>query len=360
MLIGDVDTGADFAHPDLQGKLVAGARFTDGTGSPSGGGEQDDVGHGTMTTGIMVADTNNGIGIAAVAPGARALIVKVLDSSGRGYSNDVAAGIDWAAAHGARVINLSLGPEIPLVNVAGLGDPIQTAIENAYRKGVAVALAAGNNGLPVSQYLQSAALIVGAVGPDGSVAGYSNGADIYAPGGTGSGDAHTQVISTHVDPATGAHDYKYDSGTSFATPQVAGVLAQLMARGYSNSAAYSRIRATAVTRAGVPELDAARALGASGTCNAAPPVHPAGHASGGAPAVPSSVPHPSGVPRASTSASTSQSASATASGAAASGTLASPGNSPPPVLPISATIAGIAALAGGAAAIRGRRVVRQR
>jgi subtilisin family serine protease len=59
---------------------------------------QDDFGHGTMTTGIMVADTNNGIGIAAVAPAARALIVKVLDSSGSGYGSDVAAGIEYAVS----------------------------------------------------------------------------------------------------------------------------------------------------------------------------------------------------------------------------------------------------------------------
>src|SRR5579864_5041901 len=115
IVVADVDTGADFGHPDLAGKLIGGARFTSGNGNaaqPDGTGPaavQDDYGHGTMTTGIIVADTNSGTGVAAVAPDARALVVKVLDSTGRGNDNDVAAGIEWASEHGAKVINLSLG-----------------------------------------------------------------------------------------------------------------------------------------------------------------------------------------------------------------------------------------------------------
>ncbi|MDQ6748774.1 MAG: S8 family serine peptidase, partial [Candidatus Dormibacteraeota bacterium] len=124
VLVADVDTGADFGHADLAGKLVAGARFTSGRGDesqPDGVGQaavQDDHGHGTMTTGIMVADTNNGVGIAGVAPSARALIVKVLvpdnKGSASGYGNDVAAGIAYAADYpGVRVINLSIGSDVP-------------------------------------------------------------------------------------------------------------------------------------------------------------------------------------------------------------------------------------------------------
>ncbi|MBV8196184.1 MAG: S8 family serine peptidase, partial [Candidatus Dormibacteraeota bacterium] len=116
IVIADIDTGADFNHPDLSGKLIGGARFTDGTGNQSAGGVQDDNGHGTMTTGIMVADTNNNTGIAAVAPDARALVVKVLNSGGGGYDNDVSAGIEWAWQNGANVINLSLGPDIPFTS----------------------------------------------------------------------------------------------------------------------------------------------------------------------------------------------------------------------------------------------------
>src|SRR5579872_1507495 len=68
--VADIDTGADFQQQDLAGRLIAGAAFLDGTGQQSGTDVSDGFGHGTMTTGIMVAATNNGAGIASVAPGA--------------------------------------------------------------------------------------------------------------------------------------------------------------------------------------------------------------------------------------------------------------------------------------------------
>src|ERR1700730_4836635 len=100
VLVADVDTGADFGHPALAGKLTPGAAFLSGNGSQSGTAVQDGYGHGTMTTGIITADTNNGVGIAAVAPNSHALIVKVLDDSGQGYASDVAAGVRYAADQG--------------------------------------------------------------------------------------------------------------------------------------------------------------------------------------------------------------------------------------------------------------------
>jgi subtilisin family serine protease len=111
VLIADIDTGADFSHPDLAGKLVVGGRFTKCDGKLQASDQpsvQDDVGHGSMTTGLMVANTNNGVGIAAVAPDAKALIIKVVDKSGAGCDPDVAAAIHYAVTRGARVINLSL------------------------------------------------------------------------------------------------------------------------------------------------------------------------------------------------------------------------------------------------------------
>src|SRR5207249_216773 len=105
--IAIVDTGVDLNHPDLGSKIVAGADLVSGeTCTP---GDQDLNGHGTHVAGIAAALTNNGIGVAGTAPDAKIMPVRVLDSTGSGSTDDVAAGIRWAADHGAQVINLSLG-----------------------------------------------------------------------------------------------------------------------------------------------------------------------------------------------------------------------------------------------------------
>jgi subtilisin family serine protease len=274
VLIADIDTGADFAHPDLAGKLVVGARFTRCDGTLEAGDQpsvQDDVGHGTMTTGLMVADTDNHVGIAAVAPDARALVIKVIDRSGRGCDPDVAAAIRYAVTRGARVINLSLGSDVPLLPTL-TGSAIPDAVRSAAQGGVAVALAAGNTSLPISDYdsLADVALVVGALGPDGSVAPYSTGGggvNVYAPGGD-SGQAtvgpHSrgQVLST----ALASHGYTAEQGTSFAAPHVAGVLALLLACGLDAAQARQRILATAPQMNGVPKLDAAAAVRGAGHC----------------------------------------------------------------------------------------------
>src|SRR6185295_12518424 len=154
-----VDSGATADHPDLRGRLVAGHDFVDGDATP-----QDGDGHGTHVTGIIGAATGNGVGIASVAPEARLMPVRVLGDDGSGTVDAIAAGIDFARTHGADVINLSLGSEVPIVG-AVCGDAIDTAIRNALAAGIVVVAAAGNSGLPVCE--QPAAsdglLCVGAV-----------------------------------------------------------------------------------------------------------------------------------------------------------------------------------------------------
>lgn len=270
-----VDTGADFSHPDLAGKLVAGASFLNGGGDPShpgGTGQQavqDDNGHGTMVSGLIGAVTDNGTGIAAVAPNAKVLVVKVLGKDGSGKSNDVGAGVRWAVDNGARVVNLSLGSEIPVTG--GLDGSIPAAIDYAAAHGVAVAIAAGNSSLPFTdletQRIESEALVVGALRRDGGLAYYSTsgrGVNIYAPGGdsTQGQDAHGLVVSTGLGGG-----YAVGQGTSFATPHVAGALALLLAAGMSADQARQRLLDTAAVRAGLPELEVARALNASGSCS---------------------------------------------------------------------------------------------
>jgi subtilisin family serine protease len=270
VLVADIDSGADFAHPDLAGKLVAGAAFLNGSGQPSGTGVAavtDDNGHGTMTTGLIVANTNNHVGIAAVAPDAKALIMKVLDAQGNGNDTDVAAAVQWAVDHGAKVINLSIGADVPLT---GDMSNMTSAVDYAYRHGAIVALAAGNNSLPLTDYqfsqIAEEALVVGALGPTGSVAYYSTsgvGVNVYAPGGddTYGTNAKGLILSTHTKEG-----YAVAEGTSFAAPHAAGVLALLVGRGMTGPQARQRVLDTVDNSSGEPKLDAARALGASGGC----------------------------------------------------------------------------------------------
>ncbi|HEX3607281.1 MAG TPA: S8 family serine peptidase, partial [Candidatus Dormibacteraeota bacterium] len=232
---------------------------------------QDDVGHGSMTTGLMVANTNNGTGIAAVAPDAKALIIKVIDKSGKGCDEDVSAAIKYAVTRGAKVINISLGSDIPLAPLLS-GSGIPDAVRAAAQAGAAIALAAGNSSLPFSDYdsVTDVALVSGALGPDASVAPYSTsggGVNIYAPGGdsgqpTSGPHAKGQVLST----STVSGGYKAEQGTSFAAPHVAGVLALLLSCGLNAPQARQRILSTAHQSGGISRLDAAAAVHGAGHC----------------------------------------------------------------------------------------------
>lgn len=237
-VIAVVDSGAQLDHPDLAGRLVAGHDFVQDDATP-----QDGNGHGTHVSGIAVADTGNGIGVASVAPGAKVMPVRVLDDSGAGDSATVARGIDYARTHGADVINLSLGSEIPIVGAMG-GDEIDAAIRRAIAAGIVVVAASGNNGVPVCE--QPAAndglLCVGAVDKRGQRSFFSSfgqGLGVVAPGGSGLG-GDEDVLST-VPPST----YDFLAGTSQATPHVSGVAALLVSLGVRGQAAVKRILATA-------------------------------------------------------------------------------------------------------------------
>lgn len=87
-----VDTGVDLDHPDLQANLVSGADIAAGK-ADCPPGPQDENGHGAHVAGIAAAVTDNGIGVAGTAPGAKIMPVREFDASGSGSSDDVAAGI---------------------------------------------------------------------------------------------------------------------------------------------------------------------------------------------------------------------------------------------------------------------------
>lgn len=288
-VVAMVDTGADFGHPDLSGKLRLGAAFTGGGATtdtqPTAtdqGSLQDVEGHGTVTTGVIVANTNNGEGIAAVAPDAQAMVMQVRGGDGSIYESDVALAMEYAADHGANVINVSIEPgqlKAGNTNVPDLTIPF--AAQYASQKGAAVVLAAGNDAASQAVYPNHSgiALVAGALGPSGEMAWYSNhGSDvsIYAPGGDApKGSTLTvqnSVVST--DLRSSGYSYALAEGTSLSAPMVSGALALLMEHSGNNAQAAMRaITANAVNRNGLPELDSAAALGVpdSQRCGTAPP-----------------------------------------------------------------------------------------
>ena len=247
VLIGIVDTGVDLGHPDLVGKVVASANCVGRRPCAPGGG-QDDNEHGTIVSGIAAAVTGNGEGIAGVAPDAGLVVAKALDGNGVGSSDDIKAAIEWVVAQGARVVNLSLGDEQDLV-AALLANPLRSAIEGAWSKGVVPVVASGNfnvcGGDRGSQnYGGLNAVVVGATDRSGSVACYSSPPGtakwgLVAPGGGGpEAGVGGNVFST------GLGRYVSAAGTSMAAPHVSGAVALLLAQGMTPLAAVSRIMGT--------------------------------------------------------------------------------------------------------------------
>ena len=233
-VVAVIDSGIDAGHEDLQGRLLPAANFTTGKSNAN-----DEDGHGTHVTGIVVASSGNGLGVASVAPGASVLPIRVLDEEGAGFDADVAKGIDHAIAARVHVINLSLGGNALSSFLPGgeFGDAIQRAVD----AGIVVVAAAGNDSVPICEQpeVRGKILCVGAVDKRGMRSFYSSGdtATIMAPGGSGVTDA---ILST-------VPGSKYDelAGTSQAAPHVSGVAALLASRGVRGPAAIDRILSTA-------------------------------------------------------------------------------------------------------------------
>jgi subtilisin len=236
-----IDTGVDLQHPDLN--VVGGVNCTGSIlRAKCVDGGDDDHYHGTHVAGIIGA-LDNDIGVVGVAPGARLWPVKVLNKNGSGWSTWIIAGIDWVAANAAtiEVANMSLGG-------SGFSQAEYDAIQGAVSKGVAFAVAAGNEDDDANNYspggfdnvLSVSALadfngLPGGGGTatcrsdqDDTLADFSNWGpevDIAAPG--------VCILSTMPLERGG---YGTLSGTSMASPHAAGALALLASAHKPNSA----------------------------------------------------------------------------------------------------------------------------
>src|SRR5579859_1015827 len=230
-----IDTGIDANHPDLAGVAVPGATFVS---SPDAscplGSTVDDNGHGTHVAGLIAANANNGQGIAGVAFGVRIMAIKALDCTGAGLLSDVASGITWAVDHGARVINISLG-----------SSSAQTTLEDAIRYALAhnvlVVAAAGNCGVisarcgsvnePQYPGAYPESFAVAATDPNDVRASFSNANSYVAVAAPGVRIWSTvPTYPTTLSRSTGLTTYAAFSGTSQASPFVAGLAALLLSR----------------------------------------------------------------------------------------------------------------------------------
>ena len=231
-VVAVVDTGVSGNGSDGFDHLLSGWDFLDDDADPS-----DTYGHGTHVAGTIAQATDNGRGVAGMAPGASILPVRVMDENG-GTSTDVAQGIIWAVDNGADIINLSLGS-------SSASTTIESACAYAQEAGVLVVAAAGNDGYRnfVSYPAAYAStLAVGALDLNSDLSYYSNQGpelDIAAPGGDLTHDRDGDGMADGVLQETryeGAWGYYFFQGTSMASPHVAGAAALLYAHGITDGA----------------------------------------------------------------------------------------------------------------------------
>jgi subtilisin family serine protease len=237
VLVAILDTGIQLNHPDLQANIWTNPNEIAGNGiDDDRSGVVDDVhganmfdlsnnvdddhGHGTHVAGIVAARQGNGIGGSGLAPGAKILPVKVLDSAMSGTTDTLALGIKYAVDRGAKILNVS-------VNTDAATDAVKAAVRYAGERGAIVVASAGNNGRNIdlqpsypASLADPAVFSVAAGNPDGLLWNLSNtgllSVDLAAPG-------------DHIASTAKGSSYQSRTGTSAAAPFVSASLALLSA-----------------------------------------------------------------------------------------------------------------------------------
>lgn len=260
-----LDTGIDQDHPDLSSRIVGQNNFST---SP----KLDDLyGHGTHVAGIAAAIPNNSVGVSGVVPNAQLLNGKVLSDTGSGSCSSVANGIVWAADQGAKVISLSLG--------GGACTTEANAVQYASNKGSLIVAAAGNSGTSSTASSYPAAyqptLAVASTDNSDLISSFSNfgsWVEMAAPGQ----DIYS-TFTNHRSKLTKGDPYGYMSGTSMATPFVAGAAALVQVtdsngNGRTNDELRARLLATSdrpgsvTSRINGGRLNICRAVKNSASC----------------------------------------------------------------------------------------------
>lgn len=259
VIVAVLDTGVQLNHPDLADNLlrdnqgnVVGRDFVNNDNVPD-----DDQGHGTHVAGTIGAVGNNGVGVTGVAQRVRLLPVKVFSSTGQTTTSVLIAGMDYARVTGARVMNASYGgPSFSQMEMEAVG--------RAHDAGILIAAASGNDGVSNEEFPHFPAsynrtfpnvISVGATDHRDILSDFSNygatAVDIAAPG--------TAILST-----IRGSGYGLNTGTSMASPHVAGTAALIYSRFPSASVASARLRLLS----GADRVPGVSGLVASGRLNA--------------------------------------------------------------------------------------------
>ncbi|GEM_PF-1113731 len=243
-IVAVIDSGLDAGHPDAPAHLWTNEDEVPGNNvDDDGNGYVDDVhgwnfvddsadvsdrwGHGTLVAGIIAAKRDNGAGIAGINPGARIMVLKVTDDKGVSNSLALYRAIHYAADHGARVINISLGDQ-------GRSRLVQLAVNYAHLRGCVVVVASGNANSDIGAYGPAGlrrVLTVGGLGFEGQRHALSNfgantallapGEDIYS--------LHAQQADWNGPSGDRERLYRPATGTSFAAPIVAATASLMFA-----------------------------------------------------------------------------------------------------------------------------------
>lgn len=211
-----IDSGIDPTHPDLEGIYAGGWDFVNDDDDP-----YDDFGRGTQVAGILAAAVN-GSGVTGVAPDVSLYALKVLDHDGAGFFSDIIAALEWAVANGIQITNNSYA------SATDPGSLVRQAFDNAYAAGVLNVAAAGNDGT--------------CAGTADTVGFPARFASVIAVAATDAADRRACFSATGPDVELAAPGvdinsslpwgtYDYDSGTSMASPHVAGTAALVIGAG---------------------------------------------------------------------------------------------------------------------------------
>ena len=204
VIIAFVDTGVEATHPDLESKIVPGWNIYNKNSDTS-----DVYGHGTNMAGYAAASSNNGVGVAAPARDCRIMPVRVSDASGGSTTSLIAAGLTWAADHGARVANTGFAVDS--------SSTVTSAAQYFMSKGGVVTMPAGNDGAYYAAPDNPYVLTVSATDSADNLASWTttgNNVDLAAPG-----------VSIYTTVRGAAYGAATDSGTCASAAITAGVAA---------------------------------------------------------------------------------------------------------------------------------------